>query len=159
MSSSDEAALPRRLRSHARSHRGGPDTDNPSRSRSRDLEEKDSPEREAVGGGTSEGSLERPSSSPKSRATPSEEGSQQRTDTEAVVPRLSYEDLQREPSPGSAARQWRSSPSSAARQRLDSSRGRDARDGSLSSAAEAARTQRALEKATATTLRRKRRLR
>lgn len=67
---------------------------------------------------------------------------------------LSSEDRKWELSPGSAVRPRRASPSSAPRLPQDSSHGRNAHDGSSSTAAEVARTQQALEAATATTLQR-----
>ena len=66
---------------------------------------------------------------------------------------------QPQPSPGSVERHRLVSPGTAARQRQGSSRGRDARDGSLHVPADAARSRLALEVAKATTLRRKGRLR
>ena len=73
--------------------------------------------------------------------------------------RPSSETRQRQLSTDSAEHQRLASPRSAVSPLQDSSHGRDARYGSPSAADEAARTQRALEEATATTLRRKKRLR
>ena len=63
VSSGDDAALPHRLRSSVCSRWGGSDSDNSSRSSSRDSEQKDPPEKEAVGGGTSDGLFDHPPSS------------------------------------------------------------------------------------------------
>ena len=105
-----------------------------------------------AGGGPSGSSLEHLSSNLL------EEKPRQKSETEAVLPRLSSEEHRRELSSGSATRpRWVSS-SLAARLLWDPSHGRDTRGGSLSSAADVERTQRAMEAAIATMLQRKRRL-
>ena len=157
MSSGDEAALPSWLWFDERFRRGRQVSDNSSRSKSRDSEQKNVPEREDVCGGTSDGSLEHRSSSLEPRKTLNEEEPQHRAYTEAVQISIGSEVREQEPSPGSAERQRRASPSSTARQRQGSSLGRDVRHASQS-ADELARARGAKALDMETTLRRKKRL-
>ena len=65
VSSGVEAAWPRRLRSLMRSRRGGQDSDNSSRSRSRDSDPRDPLSKKAADGVASEYSIDHPSSIPE----------------------------------------------------------------------------------------------
>ena len=110
-------------------------------------------------------SPEQPSTAPVDQPSPGpltplrEKESRLREETAVEQPSPGSEAHQPQPSPGSVERHRLVSPGTAARQRQGSSRGRDARDGSLHVPADAARSRLALEVAKATTLRRKGRLR
>ena len=86
--SGNKAGLSRRLRSSARSGRGGYDSVHTSRSGSHDSVQIDFAREEEADSGTSGGSPKHSSTSPEPRTSQMKEDSQQWTGTDAVLPSL-----------------------------------------------------------------------
>lgn len=155
VSSGDEQASLRKLRSHMRSRRGGRDSESHSRSRSRDSHHRDSSKKSVPGSEPLDGSPEHTIAKRKTRMIPREEEPQINAVPGEAQPSLISSARDHEPLPRPMERQRGTSLSAKARCRQDSSHGRDGRVGRTG---ELECLERVPQRERGTTLRRRKRL-